>query len=90
MSLPVLPKRRLATLPLLRRESIGGLYHVLTFDDPDGSQALPGQFTMVRGAEWGEAPLLPRPMSYLTAGHTPSILIKVMGVVSLLIAPLLS
>jgi len=79
VSLPVLPKRRLATLPLLRRESIGGLYHVLTFDDPDGSQALPGQFTMVRGAEWGEAPLLPRPMSYLTAGHSPSILIKVIG-----------
>jgi dihydroorotate dehydrogenase electron transfer subunit len=79
MSLRVLSKRRLATLTLLRRESIGGLYHVLTFDDPVGSTALPGQFTMVRGAEWGDAPLLPRPMSYLTAGSTPSILIKVIG-----------
>jgi len=79
MSPPVLAKRRLATLPLLRRESIGGLYHVLTFEDATGSAALPGQFTMVRGAEWGEAPLLPRPMSYLTGGNTPSILIKVIG-----------
>ncbi len=66
-------------MPLLRRESIGGLYHVLTFDDPEGSPGLPGQFVMVRGAEWGEAPLLPRPMSYLTAGTTPSVLIKVLG-----------
>lgn len=79
MSAPPLSKRRLATLPLLRRESIGGLYHVLTFDDPEGSVAEPGQFVMVRGAEWGDAPLLPRPMSYLTAGTTPSILIKVLG-----------
>jgi dihydroorotate dehydrogenase electron transfer subunit len=74
-----LAKRRHVTLPLLRRESIGGLYHVLTFDDPEGSVAEPGQFVMVRGAEWGDAPLLPRPMSYLTAGTTPSVLIKVIG-----------
>jgi dihydroorotate dehydrogenase electron transfer subunit len=74
-----LPRRSLMTLPLLRRESIGGLYHVLTFDHPEGTAALPGQFAMVRGAEWGDAPLLPRPMSYLTAGTTPSILIKVIG-----------
>jgi dihydroorotate dehydrogenase electron transfer subunit len=79
VSAPPLAKRRLVTLPLLRRESIGGLYHVLTFDDPEGSVAEPGQFVMVRGAEWGDAPLLPRPMSYLTAGTTPSILIKVLG-----------
>jgi dihydroorotate dehydrogenase electron transfer subunit len=76
---PRLAKRSQVTLPLLRRESIGGLYHVLTFDHPEGSAALPGQFAMVRGAEWGDAPLLPRPMSYLTAGTTPSILIKVIG-----------
>jgi dihydroorotate dehydrogenase electron transfer subunit len=75
----VLAKRRLTTVPLLRRESIGDSYHVLTFDDPEGSDALPGQFAMVRGAEWGDAPLLPRPMSYLTGGKTPSILIKVFG-----------
>jgi dihydroorotate dehydrogenase electron transfer subunit len=74
-----LARRRQVTLPLLRRESIGGLYHVLTFDDPEGSVAEAGQFVMVRGAEWGDAPLLPRPMSYLTAGTTPSVLIKVIG-----------
>lgn len=79
MSSPLPAKRRLTTLPLLRRESIGGLYHVLTFEDTDGASALPGQFVMVRGAEWGDAPLLPRPMSYLTGGNTPSILIKVIG-----------
>jgi len=69
----------LLTAPLLRRESIGEHYHVLTFDVPQGVEALPGQFTMLRGAEWGDAPLLPRPMSYLTAGTTPSVLIKVLG-----------
>lgn len=72
-------QRRLVTLPLLRRESIGDAYHVLTFDDPNGCAAAPGQFAMVRGAEWGDAPLLPRPMSYLSGGETPSILIKVFG-----------
>jgi dihydroorotate dehydrogenase electron transfer subunit len=74
-----LPIHKLVTVPLLRRESIGEAYHVLSFDAPEGVSALPGQFTMVRGAEWGDAPLLPRPMSYLTAGTTPSILIKVFG-----------
>ncbi len=69
----------MVTVPLLRRESIGDAYHVLTFDDPGGPEVLPGQFVMVRGAEWGDAPLLPRPMSYLTGGTTPSILIKVIG-----------
>lgn len=73
------PQRRLITAPLLRRESIGEAYHVLTFDVPEGVRASAGQFAMVRGAEWGEAPLLPRPMAYLTAGTTPSILIKVYG-----------
>src|SRR5262249_50227538 len=34
---------------------------------------------MVRGAAWGQAPLLPRPMSLLTAGDRPSILVKVVG-----------
>jgi dihydroorotate dehydrogenase electron transfer subunit len=71
------PRQKLLTLPLLRRESIGEHYHVLTFDAPHEIVAEPGQFVMVRGAEWGDAPLLPRPMSYLTAGRTPSILIKV-------------
>ncbi len=71
--------RELLRAPLLRRESIGEQYHVLTFDVPKGVAAEPGQFTMLRGAEWGDAPLLPRPMSYLTGGTTPSVLIKVLG-----------
>lgn len=75
---PLAPQR-LITAPLLRRESIGDAYHVLTFDVPEGVDAQAGQFAMVRGAEWGDSPLLPRPMSYLTAGATPSILIKVVG-----------
>lgn len=73
------PARDQQTVPLLRRESFGSLYHVLTFDAPHAIAAEPGQFAMVRGAEWGDAPLLPRPMSYLTAGTRPSILIKVVG-----------
>jgi dihydroorotate dehydrogenase electron transfer subunit len=72
-------RRELVTAPLLRRESIGEHYHVLTFDVPQGIIARAGQFTMLRGTEWGDAPLLPRPMSYLTAGTTPSVLIKVLG-----------
>ncbi len=71
--------RQLTVMPLLRRESIGDAYHVLTFEAPKPVQAAAGQFVMMRGAEWGDAPLLPRPMSYLTAGATPSILIKVVG-----------
>ena len=72
-------EKRLIVAPLLRRESIGDAYHILSFDLPEGSPARAGQFAMVRGAEWGDAPLLPRPMSYLTGGTTPSILIKVVG-----------
>jgi dihydroorotate dehydrogenase electron transfer subunit len=71
--------RRQILTRLLRRDSIGEAYHVLTFDVPEGLAAGAGHFVMVRGAEWGEAPLLPRPMSLLTAGTTPSILIKVIG-----------
>lgn len=72
-------RRSLTVMPLLRRESIGDAYHILTFNAPAAIDAAAGQFVMVRGAEWGDAPLLPRPMSYLTAGRTPSILIKVVG-----------
>lgn len=71
--------RRLSTLPLLRRDAIDRAYHVLTFEAADPIHALPGQFGMVRSAGWGDAPLLPRPMSLLTAGDRPSILIKVVG-----------
>jgi NAD(P)H-flavin reductase len=74
----VTPRRQIVA-PLLRRESIREAYHVLTFDVPEGMPAEAGQFAMVRGTEWGDAPLLPRPMSYLSAGTRPSILIKVVG-----------
>lgn len=71
--------RRLWTLPLHRRDSIGHAYHVLTFETREPLAAAAGQFAMVRGATWGEAPLLPRPMSLLSGGERPSILIKVVG-----------
>src|SRR6185295_17261099 len=54
-------------------------YHVLTFDADEEIIAYPGQFAMVRGAAWGQAPLLPRPMSLLEPGRRPSILIKIVG-----------
>jgi dihydroorotate dehydrogenase electron transfer subunit len=72
-------RRKLLQAQLLRRESIGNAYHVLTFEVPKGIGALPGQFAMIRGVGWGQAPLLSRPMSYLSGGTTPSILVKVCG-----------
>jgi len=74
-----LPRRQLLQTHLLRRESIGNSYHVLTFDAPGETGPLPGQFTMIRSSEWGQAPLLSRPMSYLCGGPTPSLLVKVCG-----------
>ena len=73
------PARRLSRLTLHRRDAIGAAYHVLAFDAETPIAARAGQFTMVRGAAWGNAPLLPRPMSLLTGGERPSILIKVVG-----------
>lgn len=73
------PSRQLARLRLQRRDSIGLAYHVLTFETDTPIAARAGQFAMVRSATWGRAPLLPRPMSLLTAGDRPSILIKVVG-----------
>ena len=72
-------RREFVTLPLTRREQLGDEHHVLTFDAPLGFEARPGQFLMIRGQSWGNAPLLPRPMSYLTAGKAPSILVRVVG-----------
>jgi dihydroorotate dehydrogenase electron transfer subunit len=74
-----LPARQLARLRLHQRDSIGTAYHVLTFETDAPLAARAGQFAMVRSATWGRAPLLPRPMSLLTAGDRPSILIKVVG-----------
>jgi dihydroorotate dehydrogenase electron transfer subunit len=71
--------RQYVTAALARRESIGANYHVLTFDVPGGFHARPGQFLMLRGAEWSQDPLLPRPMSLLSAGSDPSVLIRVVG-----------
>lgn len=71
--------RRYLTAPLLRRESIGAIYHVLTFEAPEPVVAEPGQFAMLRGADWGITPLLPRPMSLLDGGATPAVLVKVVG-----------
>jgi dihydroorotate dehydrogenase electron transfer subunit len=72
-------KRQLVQMPLLRRDSMGPSYHILTFDAGDEIVAFPGQFAMVRGAAWGQAPLLPRPMSLLETGRRPSLLIKIVG-----------
>src|SRR5512142_233128 len=73
------PRPQLTTTHLLRRETIGNSYHVLTFESSEAVSVLPGQFTMIRSPEWGQAPLLSRPMSYLSGGSTPSLLVKVCG-----------
>jgi dihydroorotate dehydrogenase electron transfer subunit len=73
------PRSQLVTTHLLRRETIGNSYHVLTFENSQSEPAQPGQFTMIRSPEWGQAPLLSRPMSYLSGGTTPSLLVKVCG-----------
>jgi dihydroorotate dehydrogenase electron transfer subunit len=74
-----LPPRKLVQTHLLRRESIGNSYHVLTFEADSALSPLPGQFTMIRSPEWGQAPLLSRPMSFLSGNPTPSLLVKVCG-----------
>lgn len=74
-----LPKKRLWDLVLTRRDAIERAYHVLTFATPEPLVASPGQFAMIRAESWADDPLLPRPMSLLTAGERPSILIKVVG-----------
>jgi dihydroorotate dehydrogenase electron transfer subunit len=77
--LPTRTSRRFLTVPLARRESIGAHYHVLTFEVPDEIAAQPGQFLMLRGTDWSHDPLLPRPMSFLSGGSQPSVLIRVAG-----------
>lgn len=72
-------RRGLFSATLRERRSDGPLYHVLTFETEAPIDASPGQFAMIRFDSWGSAPLLPRPMSLLTGGHAPSILIKVIG-----------
>lgn len=70
---------RQVVVPLLRRDAIDARHHVLTFEFDQPLQAAPGQFAMIRGADWGDSPFLPRPMSILTSGQHPSILVKVVG-----------
>lgn len=56
----------------------GAGYAFVVLDDPAAPPARPGQFVMVHGP-WGEAPLLPRPMSLRSAGPRPELLVKVVG-----------
>ncbi|MBN4050419.1 hypothetical protein JYT28_01585 [Desulfobulbus sp. AH-315-M07] len=58
---------------------MGAGYHVLWFAPEQPIDVRAGHFTMIRSVSWGLAPLLPRPMSLLTGGSEPSILIKVVG-----------
>jgi len=64
---------------LTSREDLGAGYHVLRFSGEQPLNAKPGQFAMVRMHDWGQQPLLPRPMSILGGGAEPSILVRVVG-----------
>ena len=72
---------RLLRVPLVQRESLGAGYFLLHFElgDEPPLQTQAGHFAMVRCEDWGQAPLLARPMSLVTGGDRPSILIKVVG-----------
>lgn len=72
-------RRAVHRVRLVQRDAIGSAYHVLTFEGALPIEASAGQFAMVRSETWGSFPLLPRPMSLLTGGARPSILIKVVG-----------
>lgn len=76
---PPLATPAMRSLALTRRETLGAAYHVLYFEAAPAITARAGHFAMLRSASWGATPLLPRPMSLLTAGERPSILIKVVG-----------
>lgn len=70
---------RINSSRLSRRDDLGNGYFVLWFEVDQPVDAPAGTFAMVRSEGWGVAPLLPRPMSMLTGGSEPSILIKVIG-----------
>jgi dihydroorotate dehydrogenase electron transfer subunit len=70
---------RFSALPLIGRDDFGNGYFVLRFASEQPMDGRAGQFAMLRGATWGSAPLLPRPMSLLSAGREPTVLIKVVG-----------
>src|SRR5205085_8243246 len=67
---------------LIENRQLGGGYYVLRLG---GCEALadtrPGQFAMLRGAEWERDPLLPRPFSILqvASGGRADFLAKTVG-----------
>ncbi len=63
---------------LLKRESIGSNYNILTFAFDENIKVNPGQFLMIRGKNW-DVPFLSRPMSILYADKNISIMIKTVG-----------
>lgn len=68
---------RLVTMKVASNRRVGDAYRVIEFDG-DAGVVRSGQFAMLKGA-WGVAPLLPRPMSWLAVEPRPSVLIKVVG-----------
>lgn len=71
------PRAAVATLE--RREDLGSGYHRLVFRSDQPVEGRAGHFGMIRSEAWGHAPLLPRPMSLLSVGERPSMLIKAVG-----------
>ena len=69
----------LAMIELARREDLGAGYFHLWFRAEKPIEIEPGHFAMVRAPGWGQAPLLPRPMSLLSGGTELSMVIKVVG-----------
>jgi len=74
-----LSRARATTAALSRRDDLGHGYFVLHFTVELPIEGQAGHFAMLRAERWGHAPLLPRPMSLLTSGAEPTILIKVVG-----------
>jgi len=70
---------RLLCAVLRQRDDVGPRTCLLRFELSQPLRARPGQFVMLRAADWGSAPLLPRPMSLLSAGLEVSMLVKVVG-----------
>lgn len=72
-------ERRAQLATLTARHDLGHGYHRLRFACATPVDGRAGHFAMIRSEAWGHAPLLPRPMSLLTAGREPTMLIKVVG-----------
>lgn len=65
---------------VMENRALGGGYFVLRLGGCDAlSESRPGQFVMLRG-DWGRDPLLPRPISLLSAsGGRADLLVKAVG-----------